>query len=51
MAEELARVAEREGDPGLIDKIADETVCTEVDSLLVFLEEAGHPALTMDSMF
>jgi acetyl-CoA synthase len=51
MAEELKKVAEREGDPDLIDKIADETICTEVDQLLAFLEQAGHPALTMAPMF
>jgi acetyl-CoA synthase len=50
MAEELKNVAEREGDPGLIDKIADETICTEVDGLLAFLEEVGHPALMMESL-
>jgi acetyl-CoA synthase len=51
MAEEFKAVAKREGDPDLINKIADETVCSEVDDLLVHLEEVGHPALTMDMMF
>ena len=51
MAEEFKAVAEREGDPDLIDKIADETICTEVDGLLVHLESVGHPALTMNMMF
>jgi len=51
MAEEFKAVAEREGDPDLLDKIADESVCTEVDDLLVYMEEAGHPALLMDPMF
>jgi acetyl-CoA synthase len=51
MAEEFQAVAEREGDPDLIDKIADETVCAEVDDLLVHLERVGHPALMMDMMF
>jgi acetyl-CoA synthase len=51
MAEELEKVAEREGDPDLINKIADETVCTEVADLLAFLEQVGHPALMMDPMF
>ncbi len=51
MAEELKLVAEREGDPDLINKIADETVCTEVDELLAHLEAVGHPAMTMDMMF
>ncbi|HEC34585.1 MAG TPA: CO dehydrogenase/CO-methylating acetyl-CoA synthase complex subunit beta [Chloroflexi bacterium] len=51
MAEELAAVCEREGDPDLLDKIADETICTDVEGLLQFLEEKGHPALTMPPMF
>ena len=46
-----ANLAEREGDPALIDKIADETVCTEVDDLLVYLEETNHPAPMMDPIF
>lgn len=51
MAEELKAVAEREGDPDLINKIADERVSTTVEELLVSLEEKGHPALTMPPMF
>jgi len=51
MAEEFKAVAEREGDPDLISKIADETICTDIDDLLPFLEEKGHPALTMDPIF
>jgi acetyl-CoA synthase len=51
MREELEAVCEREGCPGLIDQMADETICTEVDGLLPYLEEKGHPALTMDPLF
>ncbi|HEX9114928.1 MAG TPA: acetyl-CoA decarbonylase/synthase complex subunit alpha/beta [Anaerolineae bacterium] len=51
MASELAEVAEREGDPELIDKIADETRCTDVDGLLGWLEGSSHPALMMDPIF
>ncbi len=51
MAEELRAAAEREGDPDLIDKIADERVATTVDELLPYLEEKGHPALTMPPLF
>lgn len=51
MAEELAAVAVREGDPDLIEKIADERNVTSVDELLVWLEEHNHPALVMDPMF
>jgi acetyl-CoA synthase len=50
MAEQLAAVAEREGDPDLIDKIADETICTDVDGLMAYLSEKGHPVLEMEPM-
>ena len=51
MAEELKAVCEREGDPDLLEKIADERTVTTVDELLVFMEERGHPALEMDPIF
>jgi acetyl-CoA synthase len=51
MAEEFKAVADREGDSELISKIADETVCTDVEGLLAHLETVGHPALMMDPMF
>jgi acetyl-CoA synthase len=51
MIEELKAVALREGDPELIDKIADERSVTTVEELLVWLEEHTHPALMMDPMF
>jgi len=51
MADELRAVAEREGDPDLINKIADERVATTVEELLAYLEEHNHPALVMDPMF
>jgi acetyl-CoA synthase len=50
MAEELKEAAIREGDPDLIDKIADERVATTEEEVLAFLEEVGHPALTMDPL-
>ena len=43
--------AEREGDPNLIDRIADENDVNSVDELMAWLEEHNHPALVMDSMF
>ena len=49
-AEELKAVCEREGVSDLMDKIADGTVATTVDELLPFLEQKGHPALTMPSL-
>jgi acetyl-CoA synthase len=51
MADEFKFVAEREGDPDLIEKIADERHVTTVDELLTWLTEHEHPALTMDPMF
>lgn len=51
MAEELKMVAQREGDPDLIDKIADERNVTTVDELLAWLEEHNHPVLMMEPMF
>ena len=47
----LEEVCAREGVPDLLDQIADETVATSVEELLPFLEEKGHPALTMDPLF
>jgi acetyl-CoA synthase len=51
MADQLKEVAEREGDPDLIDKIADETICTDVEGLLEHLQEKEHPALSMPPLF
>lgn len=51
MTDQLKTVAEREGDPDLIEKIADETICTDVEGLVAHLTEKGHPALEMASMF
>jgi len=47
----LEGICEEAGYPGLLDMIADETVATTVEDLLPFLEEKGHPALTLDSLF
>jgi len=44
-----ARAAEM-GVPNLLDMIADETVGTTEEEILPFLEEKGHPALTMESI-
>ncbi len=51
MADELHAVAIREGDPDLIDKIADDRSVSTVDELLVFMEEHNHPSLVMEAMF
>jgi CO dehydrogenase/acetyl-CoA synthase beta subunit len=51
MADELNAVALREGDPDLINRIADERNVTNTDELLAWLEEHNHPALIMDPIF
>ena len=42
--------AEELGIPNLLDMIADETVGTTEEEILPFLEEKGHPALTMEPL-
>jgi acetyl-CoA synthase len=51
MAEQLKEVAIREGDPDLIEKIADEKVCTDVEGLVAYLAERNHPAPNMPPIF
>lgn len=51
MADELRAVAERENDPDLVERIADERSVSTVDDLLAWLEEHNHPALLMDPIF
>ncbi len=51
MADELQAVAEREGDPDLVSRIADDRDVTTVDELLAWMEEHNHPALVMDPIF
>jgi acetyl-CoA synthase len=51
MAEEFQAVAEREGDPDLLSRIADERSVNTVDELLAWLEEHNHPALAMEMIF
>ena len=48
LADRLKARAEEMGVPDLLDKIADETVGVTEEEILPFLEEKGHPALTMD---
>jgi len=47
MAEQLQKVAEREGIPDLIERICDERIATDVEGLLAYLTEKNHPALSM----
>jgi acetyl-CoA synthase len=51
MADEFKAVAEREGDPDLIGKIADERSVSTVEELLAWLEAHEHPAVVMESMY
>lgn len=46
--EALKKRAEEEGIPDLIEKIADETICEDVECLLDFLTRVDHPALQME---
>ena len=48
--ERLLRRGEELGVPDLYDKIADETVGITEEEILPFLEEKGHPALSMDPL-
>ena len=50
MSDELKIVADRAGDPSLLDRIADERSVTTVEELLPWLEEHEHPALTMEAI-
>ncbi len=48
--ERLLKRGEELGVPNLIDMIADETVGITEEEILPFLQEKGHPALSMDSI-
>ena len=48
LGDRLKKRAEEIGEPDLIDKIADETVATTSDELLLYLQKVRHPALIMD---
>jgi len=48
IADRLKARAEELGIPNLLDMIADETVGTTEEEILPFLQEKGHPALTME---
>jgi len=44
MADQLNAIAESEGEPDLLDKIADETICTDVEGVVKYITEKNHPA-------
>ncbi len=50
IGDRLQARAEEMGVPDLLDKIADETIGVTEEEILPFLEEKGHPALTMDPL-
>jgi len=50
MQEELQAVAEREGIPDLIDRIADGTTVRNVEELVEWVKEKEHPVLEMGPM-
>ncbi|MGD2178800.1 MAG: acetyl-CoA decarbonylase/synthase complex subunit alpha/beta, partial [Anaerolineae bacterium] len=50
MAHELQEVAERVGEPGLIDRIADERNVTTAEELVEWIREHDHPVLEMGPM-
>jgi acetyl-CoA synthase len=50
LAERMKPICEEMGIPDFPDMIADETVGTTEEEILPFLEEKGHPALTMDPL-
>jgi acetyl-CoA synthase len=50
MAQELQQVAERVGEPDLIDRIADERDVTTAEDLVEWIEEKDHPVLEMGPM-
>ena len=51
MSDELRAVCVREGDPELLNKIADEHHATTVQELISWLKDHKHPALEMKRMF
>jgi acetyl-CoA synthase len=51
LREDLKRRASELGDPGFVDKIADEEVATTEEGVLAYMEQVQHPALSMDPMF
>ncbi len=50
LGEKLRQRCEAIGKPDLYEKIADESVCTELEPLIEYLASVGHPALEMGEM-
>ncbi len=47
LGDEIRALATKKGEPDLLDKIADETVCEDAAGLLEWMQKVGHPALGM----
>lgn len=45
LADKLQKRAQELGEPGLVDKIADETQATNSEELIAFLQKVNHPSL------
>jgi len=50
LGDKLRQRCEETGKPGLFDKIADESICTELEPLIEHLAAVEHPALEMGEM-
>ncbi|MGE5197388.1 MAG: acetyl-CoA decarbonylase/synthase complex subunit alpha/beta [Deltaproteobacteria bacterium] len=50
LVDKLKKRCQELTDPGLSDKIADESVATTSEELLAYLQKVEHPALTMDPL-
>ncbi|MBI4282618.1 MAG: CO dehydrogenase/CO-methylating acetyl-CoA synthase complex subunit beta [Chloroflexi bacterium] len=50
MGPELREACKRIGVPDLLDKIPDGNSVTTVEQLMAYLQEVGHPVLTMESL-
>jgi len=48
--EQLDKRADELGVLGLVDKIADETICSDLAGLIEYLTKKDHPALKMGEM-
>ena len=50
LAADLAKRLGEQGAPGMLDKIADETIATAPDGIRAFMERVKHPAIEMEDM-
>ena len=50
LAKDLEKRFQEQGAPGMLDKIADETIATEPHAVKEYMEKVGHPALDMEDM-